>query len=305
MIEISQLQTLVAVAKIGSFSKAAESLKVTQSAISQSIKNIEGRIGVKIFKRAGKKVVLTLEGEKLFHMGNLFISQMEDVLGEIKQDKETMAGIIRVGTLTGIGKSWLAPMMLQVADEFPELTVSINLGFQEDLVKEFDNYELDFLILPEEALPKTGERELIGEERSVFVYPDKPEYKIDGNLSLEDIASFPTILFQEGGDSLYLKWCKERFGKIPRKINKKYIINSHGNMLQAVQKGLGVAVVPVHVLNRSYYKDKVKCLQDIEVSNGKFFVAYHKESLELNRVRTILHKLSSARNPLEQFLFLN
>jgi DNA-binding transcriptional LysR family regulator len=61
MIETSQLHTLVAVAKSRSFSKAAEELNVTQSAISQSIKNLETRIDVKLFKRTGKKVVLTPE----------------------------------------------------------------------------------------------------------------------------------------------------------------------------------------------------------------------------------------------------
>jgi DNA-binding transcriptional LysR family regulator len=297
MIETSQLQTLVAVTKAKSFSKAAEDLHVTQSAISQSIKNLEKKIDIRLFKRSGKKVTLTAEGEKVYQLAQGFLTQMEETLVEVRNDKNTMSGTVRIGTLTGIGKSWLAPEMLQYASDNPSLTVSLNLGFQEDLVKDFENFRLDFLVLPEEGLPNSGERMLIGEEKSVLVFPDKPEYNITSDIGLEEISSYPTILFQEEGDGLYLKWCREQFGNIPKKINKKYIINSHGNMLQAVQKGLGVAVIPLHVLGRSYYKDKVNTLDEMKVTNGRFYVLYHKESIDIMRMKMTLDKLTQSKNP--------
>lgn len=298
MIETSQLQTLVSVAKAESFSKAAEDLSVTQSAISQSIKNLEKKVDVKLFKRSGKKVVLTPEGEKLYLLAQNFLGQLDETLEDISHDKNTMSGSVRIGTLTGIGKSWLAPQMLQFASEYPELTVSLKLGFQEDLVKEFENYRLDFLILTEESLPTIGEKKILGEEKSVLVYPVDDNFSIDNNTSLEELCAYPTILFQEESDGLYMKWCRERFGRVPKKVNKKYVINSHGNMLQAVQKGLGLAVVPKHVLRRSYYKDKVNVLGDLEVSNGKFYIVYQKDSIELKRIQATLERLLSIENPL-------
>ena len=119
MLEISQLQTLVTVAKLQSFSKAADELHVTQSAISQSIKNLEKKVGVKIFKRSGKNVVLTPEGEKLYRLGASFLNQLDDTLEEICLDRDSMTGKVRIGTLTGIGKSWLAPIMLKKKKKYP------------------------------------------------------------------------------------------------------------------------------------------------------------------------------------------
>ncbi|MBT5093738.1 MAG: LysR family transcriptional regulator, partial [Halobacteriovoraceae bacterium] len=229
MIETSQLQTLVAVTKAKSFSKAAEDLHVTQSAISQSIKNLEKKIDVKLFKRTGKKVVLTPEGEKLYSLASGFLNQMGDTLDEIQNDKDSMTGKVRMGTLTGIGKSWLAPLMLEFSKDNPGLKVSLNLGFQEDLVREFENYRLDILILPEEHLPSAGEKKLIGEEKCVLVYPDEKEFSLPSDITLEKLSEYPTILFQEGGDGLYGKWCRKKFGRVPKKINSRYIINSHGN----------------------------------------------------------------------------
>ena len=157
IIETSQLQTLVAVARAKSFSKAADKLNVTQSAISQSVKNLERKIQVKLFRRAGKIVILTEEGEKLFNLASDFLLQIEDTLEEIQNDKDEMSGRIRIGTLTGIGKSWLAPELLELSRKYPDLTTAITMGFQEDLVRDFKNYRLDILLLPEESLPSIGE----------------------------------------------------------------------------------------------------------------------------------------------------
>jgi len=298
MIETSQLQTLVAVAKASSFSKAADELHVTQSAISQSIKNLENKISVKLFKRSGKRVMLTSEGEKLYHLASDFLGQIGETLQEIKHDKNSMSGRVRIGTLIGIGKSWLAPEVLSLAKNYPELEVNISLGFQDKIVRDFENMRLDFLILPEQALPTVGEKIFLSEEISTLVFPKTDEFKIDDNITLNELAAMPTVLF-ENRDPLYNNWCRKRFGEIPKKINLRYVINSHGNMLQAVLEGLGVAVVPNHVLRRSYYKDKINYLgKNFEVSNGKFYIVYHKESIDLLRMRTVLERLVSSKNPL-------
>ncbi len=302
MIETSQLQTLVAVAKASSFSKAAEELSVTQSAISQSIKNLENKLEVSLFKRSGKKVVLTAEGEKLFMLANDFLMQLDETLDEIKYDKESMSGKIRIGTLTGVGKSWLAPELLEFGKRYPEISMVIQMGFQEELVKEFRNYRLDLLILPEEALPSLGEKILLSEEKSTLVFAKSNEYKIDRNITLEKLCATPTVLFQPD-DPLFFRWCREKFGQFPKRLNARYIINSHGNMMQAVLAGLGVAVIPNHVLSRSVYRDKVAILgKDFEVTNGRFYLVYNKGAEELLRIKTLMDNLLRKPNPLATFI---
>ena len=297
LIETSQLQTLVAVARVKSFSRAASDLGVTQSAISQSVKNLETKIEVKLFKRSGKKVVLTSEGEKLYNLAQGFLGQMEDTLQEIQFDKDSMKGKVRIGTLTGLGKSWVAPELLDFSREHAELTVSVRMGFQEDLVRDFENFRLDILILPEDDLPSTGEKVLLAEEKITLVYPDGPNFNLHKDIGLDELVSYPTILFEQE-DHLFLKWCRERDGRTPERPNVRYIVNSHGNMLQAVKEGLGLAVVPNHVFNRSYYRHHVKTLGDqMEVSNGNFYVVFHKDSRELTRIDKTIERLTGASNP--------
>lgn len=304
MIEISQLQTLIAVEKAGSFSRAAENLQVTQSAISQSIKNLENKLGVNLFRRSGKKVVLTPEGEKLYYLALEFLGQLENTIEEIKSDKSAVTGKVRIGTVTGIGKSWLAHELLDFSNEFPELTPIVQLGFQEDLIRDFEHYKLDLLVLPENDLPNWGEKILLSEEKSTLVFPNECNFDLDENVTLKQLSELPTILFEEN-DHLYYNWCRERFNKIPKKINVRYIVNSHGNMLQAVSKGMGIAVIPTHVLRRSYYRDRVSNFgSDFEVSNGKFYLVYYKESENLMRIKITLDRLVKSGRALSTDLWI-
>lgn len=297
MIETSQLQTLVAVANARSFSKAAEQLGVTQSAISQSIKNLESKLEVKIFKRSGKFVVLTPEGERLYLLGQQFLSQLEETLDHLREEKDEMSGKVRIGTLTGIGKTWLAREIVDFARENPQLQLHVRMGHQEDLLTDFELNKLDILIMPEDDLPASGEREFFLEEKSTLVIPIgmKGEFE-NKKLSLAALEKIPTILFEQN-DHLFMKWCRSKFSSTPKKLNVRFAVNSHGHMLQAVHLGLGVAVVPNHVLNRSYFKDKILTLgKDYEVPSGKLFIVYHKESENLIRIKKTLDRLLSHRD---------
>ncbi len=297
MIETSQLQTLVAVTRAKSFSKAAEDLNVTQSAISQSIKNLESKLELKIFKRSGKNVVLTPEGDKLYQFASQFLSEMRETLAEISDDKKSMRGKVRIGTLTGIGKSWLAHEIVLHAKENPDLMLSVQMGSHQELLSDFENNLIDILVLPEDDVPLHGEKEFFLEERSTLVYPkNHPDFKINQNLSLSQLESLPAVLFDHD-DHLFLKWCRTKFKSVPKKLNTKFIVNSHGHMLQAVYEGLGVAVVPNHVLKRSYFKDKVETLGgEFEVPSGKLFVVYQKEMEDLPRIKNTIERLLSHRD---------
>ena len=138
---------------------------------------------------------------------------------------------------------------------------------------------------------------ILGEESVTLVYPKGNPFGIHKEMTLEELSNLPTILFEKE-DHLYHSWCRRKFNKVPKKVNVKYVVNSHGNMLHAVQEGIGIAVVPNHVLHRSFYHDKIDTLgKEFEVENGKFFVVYHKDSTELIRIKSTLERLTQEKNP--------
>ena len=298
IIETSQLQTLMAISTTGSFSKAALKLNVTQSAISQSIKNLEKKVGVQLLKRSGKKIFFTEEGKKLYLFAHQFLGKMDVTLNSISSSRDTMDGRVRIGTLSGIGKSWLAHEVLELLNTYPQLNCDIELGFQESLVKDFNDNKLDILILPEGSLPPNGVKKFLSKENSTLIYPKSMAEEIYKISSVEDLSQMPTILF-ENEDPLYVNWCQEYFGEAPNNTNIRFVINSHGNMLQAVSEGLGVAVIPNHVLIRSHLLSEVGVFSvEKEISNGNFYIVHHEEAKDLKRINTTIDCLLKSKNPI-------
>jgi DNA-binding transcriptional LysR family regulator len=221
---------------------------------------------------------------------------MRDTLDELQGDRDQMKGKVRIGTLTGIGKSWLATELVTHAKENPDLMMSIQMGSHQELLKEFENNLLDILVLPEDDVPMHGEREFFLEEKSTLVFPKNFEFKVDNKMTLSEIEKMPVVLFDHD-DHLFFKWCRIKYKAVPKKVNTKFIVNSHGHMLQAVYEGLGAAVVPNHVLKRSYFKDKIDTLGgEFEIPSGKLYIVYQKESENLARIKNTIERLISHRD---------
>ncbi len=301
MIESSQLQTLISVAKFNSFSKAGDELGVTQSAISQSIKNLENKVDAKLFKRSGKNVVLTSDGRRLCEWAQDYLGKFEEVLEDISTNNKSMKGTLRIGTLYGLGKSWLGHQVINFGLRYPEISVRVTLGFPQDLLSDFDQFKLDCLIVPEFAIPGHAHIELLGEEKSVLIVPlkntDGSEFDFKAT-NLEEFGQSPTILYDHN-DALYLQWCRLTYGQIPKKINRKLVINSHGNMLKAVARGLGIAILPTHVIERSSHRNKVRIIGlNSAVTTSKVYFVNHAENLNNMRISEFKKFLQSGDNPL-------
>lgn len=301
MIETSHLQTLVAVAKTGSFSKAAESLHVTQSAISQNVKNLETKVGVNLFSRNGKKVVLTSEGQQLFQTAREYLNKLDKTIHDIQEVKDSLKGTIKIGTLTGLGKSWLSSRVIDFATKYEDINLETCYDHTEELLDAFFNNELDCVIVAEGHVPPGAEKFHIFNEYLTLVMPDSKKFVVEDDIDLETLSEIPTILFDHA-DALFSQWCKSKLGAVPKKIKKKLVINSHGDMLQAVRQGLGIAVIPTHVLDRYHQKDQsFQIKEKFEIFSEKYYFVVHKEAVDLKRIK-VLREFLIKDKPLEKLL---
>ena len=198
MLESSQLQILIAVENSQNLSQAAESINITQSAVSQSLKSIEkAKLGFPVVSRQGKKVALTPAGKKLAKLGKTYIKRIEDLVGELQQEKQKLMGSVNLGTMYGIGKSWMASRMIEFSSHFPDLSVKVAMEFPEKLLHGFDEREFDCLILPKSLMPAHADYKLLHTETSTLVFPDHPDFNITTETTLKEIQELMMIFFEE------------------------------------------------------------------------------------------------------------
>lgn len=277
MIESSQLQVLMALNGAESLSQAAELLGITQSAVSQNIKSMESKVGFSVITRQGKKMVLTPGGRKLAKLSKVYSKRFDDLISEIQQEKNKIIGGISVGTMFGLGKSWVASRMIDFAGHFTDLSVKVQMDFPDKLIQGFENRDYDCLILPTHMTPAHTESSVLHSEKATLVFPDSKEFPISNDITLKELSEYPLIFFEEK-DPLFYTWCRKKFGQVPRNVQPRLVVNAFGQMLQAVHENIGVAVVPTHVFRRSYFKDKVKHLgKENDVESSVFNFVYHAE----------------------------
>lgn len=293
MLESSQLLVLMAVDQAQSLSHAAELLGITQSAVSQNLKNLENKVGFPVMARQGKTVVLTPGGQKLAKLSKSFSRRFDDLIDEIQKEKKKIVGSISLGTMYGIGKSWIAHRMIEFSSHFPDLQVNITMDFPDKILAGFDRRQFDCLVLPESLCPHYSEHKILHNEYATLVFPDSKDFLITEKTSMKELAEYPLIFFEDR-DPLFFQWCKEKYNAVPRTVKPRMIINAFGQVLQAVHEGMGIAVVPTHVFRRSYFKNKVKTLgKEHDIQTNAFHFIYHaedKNSLKISTLYDFLEK---------------
>lgn len=287
MLESSQFQILIAIDKAQNLSRAGESLGITQSAVSQQLKNLESKLGIRLVERQGKKVMLTGSGLKLVKLGKVYLKRIDDLVSEIQQEKNQMRGSVSIGTLNGVGKSWVSHRMIEFSSHFPQLSVKIVMDFPDMLLKSFENREIDYLILPENFKPAHADYKHLHTEKSTLIFPKGGQYQVSADMDLKQLTSLPLIFFEDR-DPLFYSWCREKFGTLPRAVQPRLVVNSFGQIMQVVHDGLGIAVVPTHVFKRSYFKNKVNTLgKEFDIQSNEFYFIYHSEDDQTLKTQTL------------------
>jgi DNA-binding transcriptional LysR family regulator len=126
-----KLRVFHAAAEAGSFTHAAETLKLSQSAISRQVSALEHDVGVPLFHRHARGLVLTEQGEMLFRTAHDVLMKLETIKSRLTETKDRPSGVLRVTTTVGLGAGWLTDRMPEFLDLYPEIQLQLLLANEE------------------------------------------------------------------------------------------------------------------------------------------------------------------------------
>ena len=145
--KLRQLAHLTALAEQGSFSRAAECLHLTQSALSRSLQTLEDELGARLIDRAGKRSTLTPLGEAVLARARRITLEAAEIQRSAELLRQGEAGNIRVGLGSGPGALLMTPLLTHVAAHYPQVRVAIARGSTELQVAQLRQRELDALVV--------------------------------------------------------------------------------------------------------------------------------------------------------------
>jgi len=189
-----QLRHLISLAQSGSFTKSAESLFLTQPALSRSIRALEDELGQPLFDRVGRRSVLTPFGVDALQRARQLVFDADELAGSGKQLREGRSGRVRIGLGSGPGAMLMTPLLKTMATAHPTVHLDIARGHTDMLVQRLRERELDALVVDARSLTPSPDLRLVStvEMRGAFmVRADHPLTRWKGALRFDALRQFP------------------------------------------------------------------------------------------------------------------
>jgi DNA-binding transcriptional LysR family regulator len=128
--DFNQLRAFVAVSELLSFSRAAEALGVSPSALSQLVRGFEEQVGVRLLNRTTRRVSLTDAGENLLRRVQPAVSELGDAVGQVRRERHQPAGIVRVHAFRSAAERFIDPILARFTAAYPDVVLDITLDDQ-------------------------------------------------------------------------------------------------------------------------------------------------------------------------------
>lgn len=248
--DTQNLTAFIAVADSASFTQAAETLHLSQPAVSKRITTLEEQIGQSLFDRVGRSVTLTDAGRTLLPYARKVLQDLEDGRRALSHLHEKIAGRLSIGTSHHIGLHRLPPVLRAFTQQYPEVDLDLHFMDSEVACQAVlaGKLELGIVTLPSQPLPQLEMRSVWPDPLSVVVAPGHPLTELR-KIALTDLAAHPAVLPDEATYTHRIVIRElEKHGLTPRiRLATNYL----ETLKMLVGIGLGWSVLPDSMIDAS------------------------------------------------------
>lgn len=232
------------VAKTLSFSEAAASLYISQSAVSQSIKVLERRLGQVLFTRSTKRVTLTNEGEMLFKHIEPAINLITKGENQLVNSQTTGGSQLRIAASDTICRYFLVPYFNKFHQTFPDVHLKVMNATSLQCAELLSENAVDFIVAnsPNPALNNSMQIESLREFSDVFVANPNSYNFANTPLSFAELSALPILMLSKR--STTSEFLHEQFLSHSVELAPAVELSSNDLLIDLAKIGLGIAFVP-------------------------------------------------------------
>lgn len=241
---MTALRALKLLRETGSMSRTAETLGVSQPAVSRAIAALEGRFGLTFVRREGRPLTLTLEGELVATFSDRIDGDLADLTAQLLRHRTGKAGTVTIGSFGASASTRLLPRLLKAfMARHPDIPVSIREYDDQDIESALSDGIVDAAVLANP--PDRFDLLLLGHDELVGIVADDSPLARMTVLRPDDFQSPPFILSQAGSEPLIRAWFSGCGAELPP---ARHRIRQTASILALVGAGLGVSIVARYAL---------------------------------------------------------
>lgn len=245
---LTELKYIVAVARAKHFGHAAEACYVAQPTLSVAIKKLEDELGVVLFERGGAEISVTPLGAQIIAQAERVLEQTAAIKELAKQNKDPLAGPLRLGVIYTIGPYLLPPLVKNLIERVPQMPLILQENFTVRLLELLRQGELDAAIMAL-PLPEHGmSMQTLYDEPFVVATPQSHPWARRKSVSAQDLKSETMLLLGNGHcfRDQVLEVCPEmaRFSSPGNGMQRTFEGSSLETIRHMVASGIGLTVLP-------------------------------------------------------------
>lgn len=235
---MNRYEVFIKVVECGSFTKAAEVLDYTQSAVSQMVHTLEEELSTTLLLRSKNGVILTADGEAYYP----YICSINNAHRELEEKYREMQGLgggkIRIGSFTSVSRNWLPGLMKVFKEKYPDVRFELFQGEYTNIGQWIKEGRVDFGFVVPNAVSGLQVLPLYTDEM-VAVLPKNHPLSSKKTVALADLADCPNILLDEGELSVPLN----AYEKNHLEPNIQYRVYDDYSIITMVEQELGVSIL--------------------------------------------------------------
>lgn len=190
---LEDLQTFLAVADHGSFSRAAERLALSQPSVSNRVKRLEEKLNARLLERTTRKVELTVHGRRLHERASVTLRALRDLLREFHAETGLRRRQVEVAATMMIASVAVAPILGSFADAHPDISVRLRDRIPDAAVAEAIDGECDMAVMVLERADATLDFEPLLADRCVAVTPLGHPLLEQGSVTFAQVLAYPLL----------------------------------------------------------------------------------------------------------------
>ncbi|MBI5721563.1 MAG: LysR family transcriptional regulator [Burkholderiales bacterium] len=242
-----QLKVFEAVARLASYSRAAEELHLTQPAVSTQIRKLEGHAGLPLFEQLGKKIYLTAAGTELLHHCRLIVQQFEQAEEAMTQFQGVSGGRLNVAVISA-GDYFLPRLLVEFARRHEGVKINLSVHNRGDLLDHLADNRTDLAVMVRPPEDADALAEPFAPHPYLILAAREHALAGERDIPLARLVREPFIVREHGSDTRHAM--ADALGRHHAHVNVALEVRSTETIKQAVIAGMGVAFLSAHTVSR-------------------------------------------------------
>jgi DNA-binding transcriptional LysR family regulator len=246
-----RLQVFHTVARLLSFTKAAEELHMTQPAVTFQVRQLEEQFNTRLFDRTHNRISLTDAGKRVFEYAERIFQLYSEMDNSVRELTGDISGVLILGASTTIAEYMLPELLGDFKAKHPEVTIRLRVANTDGIVSQVENNEIDLGVVEAPVNNKNLVVEECRTDQLVLIVPPGHELAKEKSVSVMKIAEYPFICREEGSGTREVMIESMAAGGIePADMRIAMELGSLEAIKGAVESGMGVSILSKATLNK-------------------------------------------------------